>query len=170
MSAFRARETGLSLLEFTLVVLIFAVLLVLAFERIAALRADVERAGVAHAVGTMRSALALEFARRISSGRDDGLAALDGTNALALLDPPPPGYVPGARYRDWDDAPPGTWFYDPGRGAVVYRATGTGSAPGAAASAAWRARLRGEDRDGDGRIEPGVEPVSGVALERLDRQ
>lgn len=164
------RQSGLSLLEFTLVVIIFAVLVVLAFERIAALRADVERAAVAYTTSAMRTALALEFAALAARGRTDEAGRLAGTNVLALLDPPPGGYQPGASYDDWQAAPPGTWFFDATRRAVVYRAESPGAVPddAGAVMAAWRAVAEGRDRDGDGRVEPGREPVSGVALERVD--
>lgn len=164
------RQSGLSLLEFTLAVTIFAVLVVLAFERIAALRADVERAAVEYTTSAMRTALALEFAALAARGRTDEAGRLAGTNVLALLDPPPGGYEREASYDDWQAAPPGTWFFDDTRRAVVYRAESPGAAPDGAAGmvAAWRAVAEGRDRDGDGRVEPDREPVSGVVLERVD--
>ncbi|MDZ7748262.1 MAG: hypothetical protein U5K43_05030 [Halofilum sp. (in: g-proteobacteria)] len=115
----------------------------------------------------MRTALALEFAQLAARGETDAAGRLVGANALELLEPPPSGYAPGAGHDDWGEAPPGTWFFDPGRDAVVYRATRPGVLPGDALVAAWRAVAQGRDADGDGRVEPGAEPVSGVDLERL---
>jgi type II secretory pathway pseudopilin PulG len=157
------------MLELTLVVLIVSVLVVLAFERIAALRAEMERASVQQTVAAMQTALALEFARRASLPDTPPAAGLVGANALRMLDPPPSGYQPRARHADWEQAPHGTWFFDPERGAMVYRASVPAALPGDGERpiAAWKARAEGRDLDGDGTVEPGTEPVTGIRLVRL---
>jgi hypothetical protein len=117
----------------------------------------------------MQTALALEFARRASLPDTAPAAELVGANALRMLDPPPSGYRARARYADWEKAPPGTWFFDRERAALVYRANGPGALPGDGERpvAAWQARAEGRDLDGDGTIEPGAEPVTGIRLVRL---
>lgn len=149
MRCLRPRQSGLSLLEFTLVVIVLGVLVVLAFQRIAALRVDMERALIRHTVAAMREALAIERVHRVLDPAAGSAAALVGGNALALLDPPPAGYDPRARYADWRNAPPGTWFYDVQRGTVVYRLANPSAAPDGARSrvAAWRVIGRRPDVD-----------------------
>lgn len=116
----RWRQRGLSLLEFTLAALIVAVLALLAFERIAAVRGDMERARVQHTVAAMRSALALEFAGLVVDDRLGQLHRHDGSNALELLAPPPARYC-GERTQAAAAVDPGSWYYARDPGVVVYR-------------------------------------------------
>lgn len=158
------------MLEFTLVVIIFSVLVAVAFERIAATRTRMERARIEHVVGAMRSTLALEFARRHVAGGDAPPPAdLVGSNVFRLMDPPPAGYEAAVTFADWSAAPPGTWFYDADRRAVVYRAHDPSALPPprSGPAGAWKAVAQGPDGGGDGRVEPAREPLSGVGLVRL---
>jgi len=136
----RERQRGLSLLEFTLVVIVISVLIVLAFERIAAVRSDMERVMIRHTVAAMREALALETVHRALDPSAGSTMELVGGNALELLDPAPSGYARGRRFSDWQAAPPGTWFYDLQRHLVVYRADNPTALPdeGSVEFAAWR--------------------------------
>lgn len=114
------RQNGLSLLEFTLAVLIVAVLTLLAFERIGAVRAEMERVRVQHTVAAMRSALALQFADLVVNDRLDQLNRYEGLNALELLAPPPANYR-GERAKPVADVAPGNWYYVRESAAVAYR-------------------------------------------------
>ncbi len=113
-------QYGLSLLEFTLAALIVAVLALLAFDRIAAVRGDMERARVQHTVAAMRGALALRFADLVVNDRLNQLDRHDDANALELLAPPPAGYS-GERARAAAQAEPGSWYYVRDTGVVAYR-------------------------------------------------
>ena len=158
----------MSLLEFTLAVLLVAVLVVIAFERMSALQADMERAAVRHTVAAMREALSLEFAHLAARGRLDRLGRYTGGDALALLSPPPVGYV---GERGAGTPAPGTWFYEPGGGTVAYRARFPGAfarTPDAGGDTfRWRVVPRWRDSDGDGRYDARREPVYGLALHPL---
>lgn len=160
----------MSLLEFTLAVLLVAVLVVIAFERMSALQADMERAAVRHTVAAMREALSLEFARLVTRGELGRVDDYAGGNALALLSPPPRGYV-GARGAGMPA--PGTWFYEPAAGAVAYRARfpdALADEPAAAGDILrWRVVPRRRDSDGDGRYDDRHEAVYGLALEPAAR-
>lgn len=116
----RWRQVGLSLLEFTLAALIVAVLALLAFERIAAIRGDMERARVQHTVAAMRSALALEFADLVVNDRLGQVRRHEHTNALELLAPPPAGYR-GERTQVAEAVEQGSWYYARDLGVIVYR-------------------------------------------------
>lgn len=114
-------QWGLSLLEFTLALLIVAVLTLMAFERIAAVQADMERAQVRHTVASMRSALALQFADLAVNGRIGHAESHHGGNALALLSPLPTGYRGERHSAASPDVAPGSWYYATEPGLVAYR-------------------------------------------------
>lgn len=158
----------MSLLEFTLAVLIVVVLVVIAFERMSVLQADMERAAVRHTVAAMREALSLEFARLAARGELARVGDYTGANALELLEPPPAGYV-GARGADTPGR--GAWFYDPGAGTVAYRARFPDALAGEPATGddifRWRVVPRRRDSDGDGRYDSRREAVHGLALDAV---
>lgn len=90
------RQGGLSLLEFTLVVIVVATLAALAADRISAMRVYMERAAVQRTVAAMRTALAMEFAAAVARDRRQDIAEWEGGNALALLEGRPVlGRAPG---------------------------------------------------------------------------
>lgn len=169
-SVVRGRQRGLSLLEFTLFTIVMAVLVALALERIAGMRVYMERAAVEHVVARMHEALALEFAELVVTGR---LRELRGHGDTDLLRRPimmsgvdakmglPPA---GQRER-------GQWYFDPADGTVAYvpRYPAALEWPdGEPPLLRWRVRPNWVDSDGDGRLDPGGDAVSGLELVRLD--
>ncbi len=159
----RRLQQGLTLLEFTLAVLIVAVLVLLAFERIAAVRGDMERARVQQTVAAMRSALALEFADRVVNGRLDQLQRQDGANALELLAPSPSRYR-GEREQVTDAVEPGSWYYARDPGVVVYRPRYPIAFDGNAERLYWRV-VAVRDSDGEATYD-GAGRGDGMALVR----
>ena len=161
------RQRGLSLLEFKLAVIIVSLLIVFAFQRIASLQSDMERAAVRSTVAAMREALSLQFARLVVDG--DLAQARDyiGGNALALLHPPPAGYAGRVHHAHAADLRPGHWYYDAAAGTVLYRPA-YGESSGATTLLRWHVVPRWADVNGDGRYEPGTESVQGLALVRID--
>jgi len=115
----RNPENGLSLLEFTLIVIIVGVLLVVGMQRMVELRVQIERAAVERTVRAMEAGLALEFADLAVNGELERARDWAGANALELLS--------GRDVFDYEqDANPagigpGEWSYDEATGEVVYR-------------------------------------------------
>lgn len=160
---------GLSLLEFTLATLIISVLIVLAFQRIAALRVDIERAQIEHTVGAMRAALALELAGLVVHGTLRRLPEYAGANALAMLSPGPRDYA-GAVDDGAPTPAPGSWFFERAAGTVVYRPRHP-DVLGAGAPIErlrWRVVPIWHDADNDGAYDPRVDGAPGLRLEPLD--
>jgi type II secretory pathway pseudopilin PulG len=81
----RRIQTGLSILEFTLVVLVISVLGAVLLSRITQLRVQVERAAIQQTLNQMRSALAVRFAELHIQGDEAAIREWAGGNALALL-------------------------------------------------------------------------------------
>jgi len=115
----RARHSarsGLTVLEFTLTVLLISVLIVFVAKRVIALRVELERAAVEHTVSTMRSALSLRFAELVTHGKIDQVHTWAGQNALKLIKGR--SAVPTS---EPEELGPGTWSYEGDRGEIVYR-------------------------------------------------
>lgn len=163
-------QRGLTLLEFTLIAIVISVLVAFALDRIAGVRVQMERAAIEYSVARMREALAVRFAELVVRRRLDELPALAGANPLAWPDvvgdyagvealPPP------ARRQ------PGRWYYVRGLGQVIYVPRNPEALDWPAGEPRvlrWRARPEWVDADGDGRYEPAVDRVGGMALVRLD--
>lgn len=145
-------QRGLSLLEFTLVVTIFSVLVVVAADRIVALRVDLERAAVQHTVNAIRSALAVRFSEMVVQGEYDRIAEWDGGNALRL--------VHEHHRRDGEPAAsgPGKWSYEDGE--IVYRPAYPEALTGdPAAIGRWRVELIGPAAEPRGLRLRAIEPL-----------
>lgn len=109
------------MLEMTIVVILIAVLVVVAANRLIALRIAAEKAAVERTVVTLRTVIVLELASRLIDGIDT--TDLEGGNPMALwhkhVEYPLPRYV-GER-GGAAEAPEGSWFYQPKERVLVYR-------------------------------------------------
>lgn len=116
------RTAGLTLLEFTLIVIIVGLLMVFFLQRAVALRVAIEQAAVERTVAAMRTGLALRRSELIVKDRRAEIADLPGSNALDLLDPE---QILDRELRDTaagaDAIGPGDWGYDADTGEIVYR-------------------------------------------------
>jgi len=152
------REAGLSLLEFTLVVIVIAALAALAAERITAMQLAMERAAVQRTVAAMRTAHAMEFAAAVAQGRREEIGAWQGGNALTLIegrevlagaaqgdDAAPAAEVAVRAARGGVRPGPGRWYYDAERAEVVYRVAYAASGAERAAEGRWRVVVEGDD-------------------------
>ncbi len=159
----RRGQHGLSLLEFTLVVTILAVLVVVAFDRIAALRVDVERAAVQRAVNRMQAALAVRFSELLARGEHERLRAWDGGNALRLI----------RAHRHGDGEPgisgPGEWAYADGE--IVYRPAYPAALTGDPdAVGRWRVELVGNPDEPRGLMLQPVQPLLDADTDRPSQE
>ncbi len=138
----------MTLLEFTLVVVLFSVLAAIFLNRLAYLRVEVERTAIQQTLNQMRSALAVRFAELYIAGDAEALREWDGGNALVLIRdeveqnpsvPTPSGELPG----------PGEWQHHDGQ--ILYKPvfaqalTGDPDAVGR-----WRVELQGTPQDPSG--------------------
>lgn len=164
----RARGGGFSLLELVVVVALIAVLWFVAIDRLLRLRIDAERVAMLQVLGGLRSALGLEVAERVVRRGLASLVELQGANPMALLAETPHNYLGELDAPDPASVPPGSWYYDRRGRVLVYRVRHPGAFEGGPAEGPPRARFRVEvvwrDRDGDGRLDPGVDGIGGVRL------
>lgn len=163
-----ARGAGFSLLELVIVVALIAILWLVAIDRILRLRIDAERVAMLQVLGGLRSALGLEVAERVVRRGLASVVELQGSNPMALLAETPHNYAGELDAPDPASVPPGSWYYDRRSRLLVYRVRHPEAFEGGPAQGPPRARFRVEvvwrDRDGDGRLDPGVDGIGGVRL------
>jgi prepilin-type N-terminal cleavage/methylation domain-containing protein len=164
-------ERGFSLLELLIVIVIVSVLLVVAIDRLLALRYEAERAMVQSVIGALRSALYIEFAGAAARGQLRSMDTAGGTNPMLRLAEKPDNYAGEFFGPDPGVFEPGTWYFDSRDRALVYvvrfpqRFVTSLSGPP-------RVRLTVEpdyeDLDRNGRFDPGRDPVRGLKLVPLE--
>jgi prepilin-type N-terminal cleavage/methylation domain-containing protein len=164
-------ERGISLFELLIVIVIISVLLVVAVDRLLALRFEAERTTVQSVIGALRSALYIEFAAAAARGQVNRMDAAGGSNAMLRLAQTPDSYAGEFFGADPALFEPGTWYFDTRDRALVYLVrfpqefvTSLSGPP--------RLRLAVEpdydDVDRNGRFDPGRDPVRGLKLVALE--
>lgn len=163
-----ARQGGFSLLELAVVTALIAVLIAIAAPRLWKLRVQAERVAVARVVGGIRSALGLEAAEQAVRGGLQGLHALHGTNPMALLAQAPHNYLGAFDHPDPAAIDGGHWYFDRGRGLLVYRVLFDEhfqTSLEGPARARFKLRFDFSDNNGNVAFDAGVDGVSGLDLQ-----
>ncbi len=114
------RQRGFTYIELIVVVVLIGVLSAALVENLLPLLGEAERVGVERDRAAMSTAVQTEVARRALRGERD-TAALVGSNPVDLLERGPGNYL--GEFDDPDPAAkePGSWYFDRGRGELVYR-------------------------------------------------
>jgi prepilin-type N-terminal cleavage/methylation domain-containing protein len=164
----RGSARGFSLLELLIVIVIVGVLGLLALDRLLRLRFEAERVMVESMLASLRSALYIEFAGAAVRGRTDAMAAeAAGGNPMKLLAERPDTYAGEYAAADPAAVAPGSWYFDTRERQLVYIVRFpeqfSSTLPGPA-RARWRVEPDYEDRDGNGRFEPGRDSARGLRL------
>lgn len=162
---------GFSLLELLIVIVIISVLLVVAIDRLLALRFEAERATVQTVLGALRSALYIEFAAAAAKGEIKRMDTARGSNPMLHLAEKPEGYAGEFYGPEPKVFEPGTWYFDLRDRTLVYvvRFPQQFVTP-----LAGPPRLRVvvepdyDDTDSNGRFDPGRDPVRGLKLMPLE--
>jgi prepilin-type N-terminal cleavage/methylation domain-containing protein len=164
-------ERGISLFELLIVIVIISVLLVVAVERLLALRYEAERTTVQSVIGALRSALYIEFAAAAARGQSNRMDTAGGSNAMLRLAQTPDSYAGEFFGADPALFEPGTWYFDTRDRALVYLVRFPQEFV-TALSGPPRLRLAVEpdydDVDRNGRFDPGRDPVRGLKLVALE--
>ncbi len=151
-------------------VTVISFLMVLAIEKIWALRTEAERAAVAQVVGALRTALGLEVARRFVREGLDSIPDLVDSNPMELLAQRPAGYRGEAENADPGSFGAGEWYFDSAAGTLTYvvRFQDSFDTAQVPARLTFRVVLRYRDVDGSGMFEQGVDDISGLDLEPVE--
>lgn len=117
----RGGERGFTLLEMVVVVILIAVLMFIAIDRLIRLQAVAERVAMDQVLGGLRSALTLQLAQRIVKGRTGDLGTLAQANPMRWLVRPPLNYAGAFEHPDPARIAGGQWYFDRGSDRLVYR-------------------------------------------------
>jgi prepilin-type N-terminal cleavage/methylation domain-containing protein len=164
-------ERGFSLLELLITIVVLSVLLIVAVDRLLALRYEAERAMVQSVTGAMRSALYIEFAAAAARGEFARMEVAGGSNPMLHLAERPESYAGEFFGPEPEVFEPGSWYFDRRDRALVYLVRFPEQFVG---SLAGPPRLRlsvvpdYDDLDRNGRFDPGRDPVRGLKLVPLE--
>ena len=157
--------------SWSIVIVIVSVLAAIATDRMLKLRFEAERVTLESIVGAMRSALYIDFAGAAASGQIERIDTAGGSNPMLRLGGMPAGYAGEFYGPDPAVFAPGTWYFDTRDRAIVYIVrfpeqfvTGLNGPP----RARFTVEPDYEDIDGNGRFDPGRDPVLGLKLVPLE--
>jgi type II secretory pathway pseudopilin PulG len=157
--------------SWSIVIVIVSLLAVIATDRLLKLRFEAERVTVESVVGGMRSALYIDFAAAAARGQTERIDTALGSNPMLRLSEKPGSYAGEFYGPDPAVFAPGTWYFDTRDHAIVYIVrfpeqfvTGLNGPP----RARFTVEPDYEDIDGNGRFDPGRDPVLGLKLVPLE--
>lgn len=135
------------------------------------LRVVAEEVAVAHMVGTLRSALAMQVVERVTSRGVAAVEQLAGINPIPLLRKEPPNYVGELDGPDPARIPGYSWYFDRTSRQLIYRVQNgerLDTRLDGPARIRFRVELSFEDRDGNGRYSRGLDRLSGVDVKPVE--
>lgn len=114
------RQAGLSMFEFSGILVVIGLLGLVALDRLHELQEIAEKTAVEMSVRNMQSGLRWEMSERIMTGREASIAGLAGGNPVRSLEKSPIDYL-GEFPAAPANFPPGHWYFDTRRKELRYR-------------------------------------------------
>jgi len=158
---------NLSRLELALMITVIALLIAIAINRTSVLFVEAERLSVDMTLDGLRNGLTYYTAERMMLGQMRQLAKLDGANPVGLVISAPKGYRGVLRPGQGQQLKPGDWYFDPGRGVLVYRVVNRDhlwTENGDTSRLEFRLELDYRDGNGNGRFDQGIDSINGLML------
>jgi hypothetical protein len=151
-----------------IVVIAIATLYTIAIDRLLQYRLDAEKVSINMLLGTLRSAISLEIANRISKGDISVLEEAAGANPMTYLAVLPHNYLGELDNPDPAAIESGQWYFDTASGLLVYRVLNDNyfdsPLPGPA-RARFRVRLVYLDRNDNAEFEADIDQIQGLRLQ-----
>jgi prepilin-type N-terminal cleavage/methylation domain-containing protein len=164
------RAGGFSLLELVIVIVLISVLLVVAIDRLLAMKAMAERGAVEQVVGTIRSAIGIRLAELAVRNKLSQASSLAGTNPMLVLGERPQNYLGELFAPNPAALPPGNWYFDTRDGVLCYLVESAEhfetELPGPA-RACFKIQPVFDDVNRNGRYDEGTEVLRGFRLAAL---
>jgi len=165
------KQHGFSLLELILVITIIGVLFTVAVDRLLLLKVDAERTSMAHIISALRSAMNIQVAKQISSGKVDELPNMAGSNPMNWLSEKPDNYIGIKDEPDPADIEGYQWYFDSYNNWLVYR-VGNSNYFSSPVKGVARARLRVNlvytDNNENDEFNPNVDDIHGLTLQSIE--
>jgi general secretion pathway protein G len=165
-------QRGFTFLELVVVVLIIAILFVAAIDKYLDLLVDVERATMEQNLGIVRSAVAMQVAKRIIEGEVGQIADMVDTNPMSYLSEQPTNYLGELEHADFAAIEGGHWYFEKAQKSLVYRVknkaffqTELNDPP----RAQFRIELVYDDKNGNGSYDTATDEVEGVRVVAQER-
>ena len=114
-------QRGFSLLEFCVVAVVVGMLLAVFFDRVLMYQELAEKAAAEVTVIRMRTGLRYRVAELLLQRQEREVAGLVGSNPVKWLDLPLSNYAGEFSAAQLDKVPPGSWYFDLGKGEIRYR-------------------------------------------------
>ena len=165
----RPFEPGFSLLELVVVIVIISILVAVALNRLLPYIDEAERVGVLTLESQIKSTLMTSAAKRIAGGKAASISELDGSNPMQLMLETPLNYVGELRGYDENAVPRRNWYFDLNTRRLVYRTGrrfGWSDDDESMDNPEFEVRVAFDDRNGNGRFEPGTDELYGIRLQR----
>jgi prepilin-type N-terminal cleavage/methylation domain-containing protein len=162
---------GFSLLELVIVIVLISILMVVAVDRLMALRVDAERVAMEVVLGSLRSALGIKVAETVVKGDMAGLRALQDSNPMQRLAETPTNYLGELDSPNPAELKSGNWYYDRGSRALVYVPQYVTYFAGGVADpprARFAIKLVYADKNSNGAWDSKTELIEGVRLAALE--
>jgi prepilin-type N-terminal cleavage/methylation domain-containing protein len=165
------RAGGFSLLELVIVIVLISVLLVVAIDRLLAMKAMAERGAVEQVVGTIRSGLGIRLAELAVRNKLSQASSLAGTNPMRVLSERPQNYLGELFAPNPAALPPGNWYFDTRDGVLCYLVESAAyfqsGLPGPA-RACFKVQAVFDDVNRNGRYDEGTDALRGFRLVALE--
>jgi prepilin-type N-terminal cleavage/methylation domain-containing protein len=161
------KNSGFSLLELTVVIIIVSLLAVIVIARLLAIMVDAERVTMETVAGTLRSALGITVAEAIVKQDLGALETLEGSNPMERLAETPTNYLGAFDSPDPASFEDGNWYFDRRVGELVYLVRNREHFGGGAVNpprARFMVRLVYTDRNGNGQFDRGIDSTEGLRL------
>ena len=113
-------NTGFSLLELVIVIVLIGVLLAVAIERLLVIKARAELTAMEQVVGNIRSGVTIRVAELMVKGRAAEVARMAGSNPMLVLAERPQNYLGELFAPEPASLAPGNWYFDSRDGVLCY--------------------------------------------------
>ena len=117
---FLHRERGATRLELAIAAILTALLAAVLLNRLISYQGETEQVAAKQLVGSLRTALAVQSARVISTTGEAGLMALSHQNPMTWLQRTPENYLGEYYSPKKSDLPTGNWYFDRTARTLVY--------------------------------------------------
>lgn len=165
------KQRGFSFLELVLVIMIISLLFILAIDKLLILRVEAERTTMQQVLGSLRSAMSIDIAAKISGNNIQSIAESEGENPMQWLSERPENYIGVKNEAEPTDIEPGNWYFDKYYGLLIYRVSNAEyfkSSLNGPAIARFRVELDFTDNDDDGEYYPDIDEIHGLRLAAVE--
>lgn len=164
-------QSGFTLLELTVVIVVISILGFFALDRLFILQAKAEQVAAEQVIGVLQSAANLTLAKYVISSDARAMRALEQSNPMELLVEKPKNYAGERTSPGVSPELDGKWFWDKSSRTLVYQVQNIdyfqSSVPGLA-RVRFKLRIVYTDNNHNDRFDLGVDNLAGLVLRPLE--